>query len=217
MLLAAAEPTNVFRCALYPALYYNNHAVVQDRLYVDDNQANLNQFLARVERPAFRMAETATRNRDDALDIVQDSMIKLVEKYARKPSSEWQPLFYRILQSRIVDHYRRNAVQKRLFRWMGFDSEPLNEPEITAVDPFGPADLLDEQLTWSALQAGLRALPLRQQQVFLLRAWQGLSVEETSRIMKCSQGSVKTHFSRATHALKKSMNINNQEQNDDQP
>lgn len=215
MLLAAAESTNTFRCVVYPTLYYNARAVVQDGVYVDDNKAKLDQFLASVERPAFRMAEIATRNRDDALDIVQDTMIKLVEKYALKPASEWQPLFYRILQSRIVDHYRRNAIQKRFFKWIGFNSESRNEIEETVADPFGPADFLDEQLTWAALQAGLRALPLRQQQVFLLRAWQGLSVVETSRIMKCSQGSVKTHLSRATHALKKSMKIGDQEYSND--
>jgi RNA polymerase sigma-70 factor (ECF subfamily) len=173
---------------------------------VPDANSKLDSFLASVEKPAFRIAEIALRNPDDAMDIVQDTMIKLVEKYAHKPVSELRPLFYRILQSRIADHYRRVALRKRIFKWMGTGSESDNEPQEAATEPYGPPDVLAEQMTWENLVAGLRALPLRQQQVFLLRTWQGLSVAETARIMRCSAGSVKTHLSRATHALKQSIN-----------
>jgi len=167
----------------------------------------LDQFLASVEKPAFRMADIALRNPDDALDVVQEAMIKLVEKYANKPDHEWRPLFYRILQSRITDQHRRRALQKRFFSWVSPKIEPDDATEETAVEAFGPPDVLVEQRTWDSLVAGLQALPRRQQQVFLLRTWQGLSVEETSKIMRCSAGSVKTHLSRATHALKNLITI----------
>jgi RNA polymerase sigma-70 factor (ECF subfamily) len=167
----------------------------------------LDQFLASVEKSAFRMAEIALRNPDDALDVVQEAMIKLVEKYANKPENEWRPLFYRILQSRITDHHRRRALQKRFFSWVVPENETNGAAAETAVETYGPPDILAEQSTWESLVDGLRALPRRQQQVFLLRTWQGLSVEETSKIMRCSTGSVKTHLSRATHALMNLVNI----------
>lgn len=167
----------------------------------------LDQFLASVEKPAYRMAEIALRDPDDALDVVQEAMIKLVEKYASKPEHEWKPLFYRILQSRITDLHRRRALRKRFFSWMVPKNE-TGDPAVEApVEAFGPPDMLEKDNTWKVLIAGLRALPGRQQQVFLLRTWQGLSVEETAKIMRCSAGSVKTHLSRATHALKDLINF----------
>ena len=156
------------------------------------------------------MADIALRNPDDALDVVQEAMIKLVEKYADKPDQEWKPLFYRILQSRITDHHRKRTLQKRFFSWMTPDSDSGNAIEDSAIEAYGPPELLVEQYTWDQLVTGLEALPLRQQQVFLLRTWQGLSVEETATIMKCSAGSVKTHLSRATHALKKLIGIDDE-------
>ena len=148
------------------------------------------------------MAEIALRNREDALDVVQEAMIKLVEKYANKPEQEWKPLFYSILRSRITDQHRRRSMHKRFFGWINPDVKSNDSIEETTVDGHGPPDFLAEQSTWENLVAGLRALPERQQQVFLLRTWQGMSVEETSKIMRCSTGSVKTHLSRATHKLK---------------
>ena len=162
----------------------------------------LDQFLASVEKPAFRIAEIALRNREDALDVVQEAMIKLVEKYANKPEQEWKPLFFSILRSRITDQHRKRSLQKRFFGWIGSETRSDNTIDEMTVDGHGPPDFLAEQSTWENLVAGLRALPQRQQQVFLLRTWQGLSVEDTSKIMRCSAGTVKTHLSRATHSLK---------------
>lgn len=174
----------------------------QDRSCVRDNQ-ELDTFLASVERSAFRMAEIATRDSDDAVDVVQDAMIKLVEKYAHKPRTEWRPLFFRILQSRITDFHRRKSRTARIFSWFGSD----NGEELDAVgaEQTGPLDILLEQLTLDSLIAGLERLPPRQQQVFLLRNWEGLSVAETVKAMKCGEGSVKTHLSRATATLMKAV------------
>lgn len=194
-------------CALPMGQGYTDLQRNQGGIWVREIQQKLDRFLASVERSAFRIADIATRNPDDAMDIVQEAMIKLVEKYANKPESEWRPLFYRILQSRITDHYRKNALRKKFFHWITPGSRTNDEHEELAKEHFGPPEVLAEQLTMERLNAGLTALPLRQQQAFLLRTWQGLSVAETSTIMNCSEGSVKTHLFRATVALKKALNI----------
>lgn len=152
------------------------------------------------------MSEIATGSREDALDLVQDAMIKLVDKYPNSGRDDWGPLFYRILQSRIRDWHRRQVVRRRV---MGFfrveDSEDATEspieryPDIEARQP--------EQQTYTdqvmaRLASALHALPLRQQQVFLLRSWEGFDVKQTARAMGCSQGSVKTHYSRALKTLR---------------
>lgn len=163
----------------------------------------MNAFLAEVEKRAFNMARFAVRNTEDALDIVQDTMLTLVRRYADKPRDEWRPLFFRILHSRISDHHRRSTLRRRLFGWFGGDAEePEDDPVAGAADPgiVDPADRLALDGTVSALQSVVAALPLRQQQAFLLRTVEGLSVDETAAAMGCSAGSVKTHLSRA-HAV----------------
>jgi len=164
----------------------------------------LDHFLAGVERRALRMAEIATGNRDEALDIVQDAMLGLSQKYGSRPEAEWGPLFHRILQSRIHDWYRRGKVRNRLFAWLGRDDDLDEDPLDRLPDPHGvqPDDRLGLDRAEAALQAALQLLPLRQQQVFLLRAWAGLDVADTAVAMGCSQGSVKTHYSRAVHRLR---------------
>jgi RNA polymerase sigma-70 factor (ECF subfamily) len=161
------------------------------------------RFLAGVERRALRMAELATGNRDEALDIVQDAMLVLVRRYAGRGADDWGPLFHRILQSRIRDWYRRSRVRNRWRAWLGADDED-DDPLAALPDPGArrPEDLLGHERAGAALEAALRALPLRQQQAFLLRAWEGLDVAATAAAMGCSQGSVKTHYSRAVHTLR---------------
>ena len=154
------------------------------------------------------MAEIASGSRDDALDLVQDAMMSLVKSYAHKPEAEWGPLFHRILQSKIRDYYRRNSVRNKLLGWLGFHpKDPQEEnadPIQTAADTQGkgPQDILINDDSGKALQDALKALPLRQQQAFLLRNWQAMSVAETAHAMGCSEGSVKTHYSRAVHQLR---------------
>jgi RNA polymerase sigma-70 factor (ECF subfamily) len=167
------------------------------------HQQTMDRFLASVQRRAYRMAELATRNRDDAFDIVQDAMLKLVEKYSDRSEAELSPLFFCILQSRIQDWYRRSSVRNRLRSWLGGDDDdedPLQQLE----DPGSRSaeDLLITEDSIDALNAALVALPLRQQQVFLLRAWEGLDVRQTAQAMGCAEGSVKTHYSRALAALR---------------
>lgn len=170
----------------------------------EQSRQALDRFLAGVERRAYRMAEIATGNREDALDIVQDAMLKLAQSYGRRSEAEWGPLFHRILQSRIRDWYRRSRVRNRWRVWLGSSDERGGDPIQELADPAGvdPAHRVAMQDATGALEAALRALPLRQQQAFLLRVWEGLDVAETARVMGCSSGSVKSHFSRAVHALR---------------
>lgn len=172
-----------------------------------ENKQAMNLFLAGIERRAFRMAEIASGNRDDALDLVQDAMMGLVQKYAHKPEEEWGPLFHRILQSRIRDWYRRNTVRNKVKGWLKFTSSDENEqqdPIQTAADIQGkdPESSTRNDNAGEAIHLALKQLPLRQQQAFLLRSWEGLSVIETAKAMACSEGSVKTHYSRAVHSLR---------------
>ena len=170
----------------------------QDTARLDDHGQALERFLAEVEKPAYRMAQIGTRNPDDALDIVQDAMIRLVERYSNRPRDEWRPLFYTILNSRLMDYHRRNSRTRRIFSW--FSGEEDDDPLQTA-DDSGPLNTLVGEVTLESLLSALEALPLRQQQVFMMRVWQGFSVRETARVLKCSEGSVKTHLSRATETL----------------
>ncbi len=164
----------------------------------------LDAFLASVEKRAFRMAEIATGNKDDALDILQDAMFKLAEKYADRDVEEWGPLFTTILQSRIRDWYRRNQVRNKFRSWFSSKDEEESDPIQQAEDKSArtPEQLLQSDRRVDELDVAIHALPLRQQQAFLLRIWEGYSVEETASAMKCSAGSVKTHYSRAVHALR---------------
>lgn len=154
------------------------------------------------------MAELATGNRDDALDLVQEAMLGLVRNYADRGEAEWGPLFYRILQSRIRDWYRRSKVRQRLFGWLhpiaGDADDGQADPIQQAPDPAAaePPREVGNQAAMEQLEQALRSLPVRQQQAFLLRAWEGLDVAQTAFAMGCSEGSVKTHYSRAVHRLR---------------
>ena len=172
---------------------------------LDRNQA-LDRFLAGVERRAFRKAQIATGDADEAMDLVQDAMLKLVQRYGRRGEQEWAPLFHAILQSRIRDWYRRTKVRNRWRQWLGSHQEKDEDDPLASIADTAQISS-DEQLKLkraaAALEQALRTLPLRQQQAFLLRAWEELDVADTARAMGCSQGSVKTHYFRAVHTLRK--------------
>ena len=168
----------------------------------------MDRFLAGVERRAFVTARLATGNANDALDIVQDAMLQLVRRYAGRDAQEWGPLFHTILQSRITDWYRREKVRNRLRVWFGGrdeddDADPLQN--IADGRSPNPSQQLADKRAMTALEAAMHKLPARQQQAFLLRVWEGLDVAQTARVMKCSEGSVKTHYSRAVHALREQL------------
>lgn len=173
----------------------------------DAAPARLDAFLAGVERRALRMAEIATQDRDEAMDIVQDAMMQLARRYAGSPPNEWPPLFYRIVENKIRDWQRRQTVKRKLFCWRDRSvsgDEDAAEPQDYVADP-NQQDMVDRLRNTEAmhhLERALRALPRRQREAFELRIWEGLSVEQTATVMGCSDGSVKTHLSRAVHALR---------------
>jgi RNA polymerase sigma-70 factor (ECF subfamily) len=175
---------------------------------LDTNQA-LNRFLAGVERRALRMATISLGNPDDALDLVQDAMMKLTTRYSNRPEAEWGPLFHRILQNCITDWHRRAWVRQRWHRFVvGRDGHSeMDDPLEALPDSRQQAspDRLQQEDAVACLEQAIRQLSLRQQQAFMLRLWEGLSVEETARAMGCSQGSVKTHYSRAVTALREKL------------
>jgi RNA polymerase sigma-70 factor, ECF subfamily len=173
---------------------------------LEDSRA-LDRFLAAVERRAFRMAQIATGQDQDAHDLVQDAMLKLVERYAGRDEVQWAPLFHRILQSKIRDWYRRNKVRSRWRLWLGRgeDGDDADDPLEAIADTATPSaeHQLKTKRAAAELDEALRSLPLRQQQAFLLRAWEELDVAQTAAAMGCTEGSVKTHYFRAVHALRK--------------
>jgi len=166
----------------------------------------LNQFLAGVELKAFKIAQTALRNEDDALDAVQHAMLQLARAYANKPPEEWKPLFYRILENRIRDMQRRRTVRGKVISWLPLrgneeDDEPDPINQAPSHDP-QPPRRLEIAEAMGALERALQGLPRRQQQVFMLRTLEGLDVAETATAMGCSEGSVKTHYFRALQSLR---------------
>ena len=176
----------------------------------------ISAFLAGVERRAFKQAMFAVRDEDAALDVVQDAMLKLTEKYAAKPAGELPLLFQRILQNTIHDHFRRQKVRSTwttLFSSFGSkddkdeEYDPLEtlaaKPDTNV--PADPADQLAQSQVVALVEQALARLPARQREAFLLRYWEELDVAETAAAMGCSEGSVKTHCSRAVRALAEMM------------
>jgi RNA polymerase sigma-70 factor (ECF subfamily) len=172
-------------------------------------ELQLNRFLAETERRALRIAEIAVRDRDEALDLVQVAMIRLARKYGDRPSDEWPPLFYRILQNGIRDWHRRQAVRRRVMVWFGRGPKDGDDYDIVAAapDPLGrtPDQELANREAMDKLELAVRALPARQQQAFMLRTFEGLDIAGTAAAMGCSEGSVKTHYSRAIHSLRETL------------
>src|SRR6202140_2798680 len=167
----------------------------------------LEKFSAEIERRAFRMAQVALRDPDDALDAVQDAMLKLARNYASRPSAEWRPLFYRILENGIRDLQRRGSGRRRYMTWLpGAKEDPDNEAQDPLDNVADPAPSIPQVLMQGQamlkLEVSLRGLPARQREAFMLRNFEGLDVAETATAMGCSAGSIKTHYSRAVHALR---------------
>lgn len=173
----------------------------------------LSEFLAGVERRAFKQAVFAVRDDAHALDIVQDAMLKIAENYGDRPAAELPLLFTRILQNAIYDFFRRNKVRSN---WVTLFSalNPADEPD---ADPLETLEAIDDARSESTettyereqvvaiIEQEVAKLPARQREAFLLRYWEDLDVAETAAVMGCSEGSVKTHCSRATHALAKAL------------
>jgi RNA polymerase sigma-70 factor (ECF subfamily) len=172
------------------------------------SEAKLNRFFAEVEKRALRIAEINIRDRDEALDLVQDAMIRLARNYAGRPEKEWTPLFYRILQNRIRDWQRRQVVRNRVMVWFGKGNEDNDyDPVAAAPDLAGrsPDEELQTHEAMQSLETAISGLPGRQREAFMLRTFEGLDVAGTATAMGCSQGSVKTHYSRAVHSLRETL------------
>jgi RNA polymerase sigma-70 factor (ECF subfamily) len=174
------------------------------------NSQELSDFLSEVERRAYKQAIYAVRNDHMALDIVQDAMLKLAEKYAQRPAEEFPMLFQRILQNTIRDHFRRQKVRSlwtTLFSsFSSNDDDEEHDPleTLSSIEDEGQADPQNEverAQTLAIIESALQNLPARQREAFVLRYWEDMDVAETAKIMGCSEGSVKTHCSRAVHAL----------------
>ncbi|HEX4330509.1 MAG TPA: RNA polymerase sigma factor [Usitatibacter sp.] len=173
----------------------------------------MSDFLASVERRAFKQCVFSVHDDESALDIVQDSMMKLAEKYSVRPAAELPLLFQRILQNGVRDHFRRQKVRSTWTMALGAlglggeddDADPLETLEVDQHSnvPASPAERLEQAQVMGAIEEAVKALPERQREAFMLRYWEELDVSETAKVMGCSQGSVKTHCSRATHALAK--------------
>lgn len=173
-------------------------------------RAALSSFLAGVEKRAFKQAFYALRNEEHALDAVQDAMLKLVSHYAQHPEEKWAPLFQRILQNCIHDIGRRQSVRAR---WVSLFSSMLAdehaEEDWLALQPdtseqrhtLTPEAHYEQKAMIELIEQELGRLPARQREAFLMRYWEGLSITETAAAMACSEGSVKTHCSRAVHTL----------------
>ena len=170
----------------------------------------LADFLAEVERRAYKRTAYAVRDDHAALDIVQDAMLKLAEKYGTHPVTEYPMLFQRILQNTMRDYWRRQKVRNlwtTLLSSFGGSSEddderdPLETLAGEEDDSNEPMAQVERKQTIALIEAALQKLPTRQREAFVLRYWEDMDVAETAAVMGCSQGSVKTHCSRATHAL----------------
>lgn len=167
----------------------------------------LSDFLRSVERRAFKQTVYAVRDEHVALDIVQDSMLKIAEKYADKPVQEYPMLFQRILQNTMRDYWRRQKVRNlwtTLFSSFGGDDDDERDPlETIDVEDASkdPSVQLERSQTMRLIERALEKLPTRQREAFILRYWEDMDVAETASIMGCSEGSVKTHCSRAVHTL----------------
>jgi RNA polymerase sigma-70 factor (ECF subfamily) len=176
------------------------------------SRSELSAFLESVERRAFKQAVFAVRDEEAALDIVQDAMLRLAEKYGHLPASELPALFHRIVQNAIRDWFRRQKVRSMwttLLSSLGSGREDEDQDPLETLQPAegsnyhqeAPSDRLEQSQVLEIIEQEISRLPARQREAFILRYWEELDVAETAKAMNCSEGSVKTHCSRATHAL----------------
>jgi RNA polymerase sigma-70 factor (ECF subfamily) len=176
-------------------------------------EQELSDFLKSVEKRAFKRSVYHVRNEESAFDIVQDSMMKLAEHYGHKPAAELPMLFQRILSNCTLDWFRRQKTKNALFSNMSdfetadlegdFDLLEVLSSQSHLEASAGPEDIAQQAQTLLEIESAIQELPTRQREAFLMRYWEELDVAETAVAMSCSEGSVKTHCSRAVHSLSK--------------
>ena len=176
---------------------------IREQADADTTPVSLDAFLAGIGARAFRFAELALRQRDDALDAVQDAMTRMLA-YRTRPAAEWPPLFWRILRTRVVDLQRRRTFR---LRWLlpAEDTTPDWNAHVADTGGLDPSREHDQREAWTRIADALAALPRRQREAFTLRILEDLDVATTAQVMGCSEGSVKTHLSRAREALQKQL------------
>jgi RNA polymerase sigma-70 factor, ECF subfamily len=172
-------------------------------------------FLQSVEKRAFKRTAFAVRDDDAALDIVQDAMIRLAEKYADRPAAELPLVFHRILSNATMDWFRRRKVHQAVFSNLSDFEGPQGDDPFDLLEALqgldgalgaeSAADTVARRQLLAHIEAEVAALPGRQREAFLLRYWEEFDVAETAVAMGCSEGSVKTHCSRAVHALARAL------------
>ncbi len=179
-------------------------------------EKELSDFLESVQKRAFKRTAYTVRNDDAALDIVQDAMIRLAEKYPDRPAAELPLIFQRILSNATMDWFRRQKVRNALIVNLSeFESADDEGGDFDLLEMLGAADgsvgaesaadSVGRMQMLRIIDAEVEQLPTRQREAFLLRYWEELDVAETASVMGCSQGSVKTHCSRAVHSLAKTL------------
>jgi RNA polymerase sigma-70 factor (ECF subfamily) len=215
--MALTHPKSVNRAYKFPSRCHNRGRFNLEPSSVATEQ-ELSDFLKSVEKRAYKRSLYHVRDDEAALDIVQDSMMKLAEHYGDKPAEELPMLFHRILSNTTLDWFRRNKTRKALFsNFSDFDSEGKEDGEFDLLESLnvenGSQTTLSAQDSFEStkkvheIEEEIQNLPARQREAFLLRYWEDLDVSETAAAMGCSEGSVKTHCSRAVLALSKALKL----------
>ncbi len=172
-------------------------------------EQRLRFFMQDVTGRALVMMESATQGHNGiAMDLVQEAFISLHKSYADKSTEEWYPLFYTILNNKLQDWRRKEARRASpfsLFRKIDLDSDDEEVMDIVDESTPNPLQFLDQAVAVEEIQEAIASLPVRQQQAFMLRAWEGFDTQTTAQIMDCSEGSVKTHYHRAIQGLRNTL------------
>lgn len=179
-------------------------------------ESRLKKFMNEVTGRALVMMESATQGHHGiAMDLVQEAFISLHKSYAEKSTEEWYPLFYTILNHKLQD-WRRKELRRNqpfsFFKKVTLDDDQEELLEIADENTPNPYEFLDQAVTAEEIQSAIASLPVRQQQAFMLRAWEGFDTSTTAQIMNCSEGSVKTHYHRAIQSLRLSLSHMNPHQ-----
>ena len=172
-------------------------------------ESRLKNFMLEVTGRALVMMESATQNQHGmAMDLVQEAFISLHKSYADKSTEEWYPLFYTILNNKLQDWRRKEARRAQpfsFFRKVSLEEDDIELNDVVDESTPNPFELIDQAVTAEEIQEAIAQLPARQQQAFMLRAWEGFDTHTTAQIMNCTEGSVKTHYHRAIQGLRASL------------
>ncbi|MGI1795986.1 RNA polymerase sigma factor [Acinetobacter variabilis] len=172
-------------------------------------ESRLKNFMQDVTGRALVMMESATQGQHGiAMDLVQEAFISLHKSYAEKSTEEWYPLFYTILNNKLQDWHRKEARRNQpfsFFKKVSLDDDEVEFDNLVDESTPSPLEFLDQAVTAEEIQEAIAKLPVRQQQAFMLRAWEGFDTQTTAQIMNCTEGSVKTHYHRAIQGLRASL------------